>query len=99
MKPLRILVLMHESLVPPDSIEGYSLKQYDEIKTEFDVVQALRKAGHEVRPLGMYDTLSELRTAIVDWKPDIAFNLLEEFQGIAAYDHMHCDTVPTGMPR
>jgi D-alanine-D-alanine ligase len=86
MKSLRILVLMHESLVPPDSIEGLTIKQYDEIKTEFDVVQALRKAGHEVRPLGVYDKLADLRASIADWKPEIVFNLLEEFQGIAAYD-------------
>ncbi|HYM35239.1 MAG TPA: hypothetical protein VET48_07555, partial [Steroidobacteraceae bacterium] len=86
MKPLRILVLMHESLVPPESIEGLSLKQYDEIKTEFDIVQALRKARHEVRPLGVYDKLGDLRTSISEWKPDVVFNLLEEFQGIAAYD-------------
>ena len=86
MKSLRILVLMHESLVPPESVEGLSIKEYDEIKTEFDVVQALRKAGHEVRPLGVYDKLADLRESIGDWKPDIVFNLLEEFQGIAAYD-------------
>lgn len=86
MKPLRILVLMHESLVPPDSVAGMDKKDYEEIKTEFDVVQTLRKAGHEVRPLGLYDKLADLREAISDWKPDIAFNLLEEFQGIAAYD-------------
>ena len=86
MKKLRILVLMHESLIPPDSLDGYTVKQYDEFKAEFDVVQTLRKAGHEVRPIGLYDNLSELRTAIVDWKPHVAFNLLEEFQGIAKYD-------------
>jgi D-alanine-D-alanine ligase len=86
MKPLRILVLMHESLVPPESIDGLSVKEYDEIKTEFDVVQALRRAGHEVRPLGVYDKLGDLRASIGEWKPDIVFNLLEEFQGIAAYD-------------
>jgi len=86
MKSLRILVLMHESLVPPDSVTGMSAKEYDEIKTEFDVVQALRKAGHDVRPLGVYDKLGDLRSAVADWKPDVVFNLLEEFQGIAAYD-------------
>jgi D-alanine-D-alanine ligase len=86
MKSLRILVLMHESLVPPEDLRGYSAKQVDEFKTEYDVVQALRKAGHEVRPLGIYDKLAELRTTIGDWKPDIVFNLLEEFDGIAAYD-------------
>ena len=42
--------------------------------------------GHEVRCVGVLDSLTELRTAIADWKPDIAFNLLEEFDGIVTYD-------------
>lgn len=86
MKPLRILVLMHESLVPPDDLKGYTEREIDEFKTEYDVVEYLKKAGHEVRALGLGDNLSDLRAAIVDWKPDIAFNLLEEFQGIVSYD-------------
>ena len=86
MRKLRILVLMHESLVPPESLEGYSEKQIEEFRVEFDVVQTLRKNGHEVRPIGLYDNLGELRAAIADFKPHVAFNLLEEFQGIAKYD-------------
>jgi D-alanine-D-alanine ligase len=86
MKPLRVLVLMHESLVPPASLKGYSDKEIEEFKTEYDVVAALEKAGHTVRALGLGDNLGDLRTAITDWKPDIAFNLLEEFQGIVTYD-------------
>ena len=86
MKPLRVLVLMHESLVPPASLKGYTDKEIDEFRTEYDVTAHLEKAGHTVRALGLGDNLSELRTAIMEWKPDIAFNLLEEFQGIVTYD-------------
>jgi D-alanine-D-alanine ligase len=32
------------------------------------------------------DSLTELRSAITDWKPDLVFNLLEEFDGIVTYD-------------
>jgi D-alanine-D-alanine ligase len=32
------------------------------------------------------DSLTELRSAIADWKPDVVFNLLEEFNGIVTYD-------------
>ena len=39
-----------------------------------------------MRALGLGDNLGELRAAITDWKPDVAFNLLEEFQGIVTYD-------------
>jgi D-alanine-D-alanine ligase len=86
MKPSRVLVLMHESLVPPASLEGLSDKEIDEFRTEYDVTASLEKAGHEVKALGLGDNLSELRTVITDWKPDVAFNLLEEFQGIVTYD-------------
>jgi len=86
MKPLRVLVLMHESLVPPASLKGYTVKEIDEFRTEYDVTDVLEKTGHTVQALGLGDNLSDLRTAITDWKPDIAFNLLEEFQGIVTYD-------------
>ncbi len=86
MKPLRVLVLMHESLVPPASLKGYSEKEIDEFQTEYDVMAALEEAGHTVRALGLQDNLSDLRTEITEWKPDIAFNLLEEFQSIVTYD-------------
>jgi D-alanine-D-alanine ligase len=86
MKPMRVLVLMHESLVPPASLEGYTEKQIEEFQTEYDVMSTLESAGHSVRALGLQDNLADLRTAITDWKPDIAFNLLEEFQSIVTYD-------------
>ena len=86
MKPRRVLVLVHESLVPPEDSSGYTDQQIDAWRTEYDVMTSLRAMGHEVRMLGMGDSLAELRAAIGDWKPDLAFNLLEEFQGIVTYD-------------
>ena len=86
MKMLRVLVLVHSTLVPPNSLDGSTQKEIEEWRTEFDVISHLRAAGHDVRPIGISDSLSELRAAILDWKPDIAFNLLEEFDGIVTYD-------------
>src|SRR6188768_1322960 len=86
MKQLRVLVLMHENLVPPASLAGLSDQQIDEFRAEYDVMASLEKAGHTVQALGLKDNLGELRAAIADWKPDVAFNLLEEFQGIVTYD-------------
>lgn len=86
MKKLRVLVLTHESLVPPASLAGQSQQQIDEWQTEYDVMSCLRDAGHEVQVLGLYDNLGDLRTRITEWQPEVAFNLLQEFQGIVTYD-------------
>jgi D-alanine-D-alanine ligase len=86
MRKMRTLVVMHESLVPPESLEGHTEKEIEEWRTEYDVTTTLRKSGHDVRCIGVLDSLTELRSAIADWKPDVVFNLLEEFNGIVTYD-------------
>ncbi len=86
MKRLRVLVLLHPDLVPPDSLEGHSKQDIHAWKTEYDVVSTLRAAGHEVRPLGVQHELKPIRDEIESWKPDVVFNLLEQFHGEAVYD-------------
>ena len=86
MRPLRTLVVVHKSLVPPENLEGYSEKEIEEWRTEYDVIATLRKLEHDVRCVGVLDTLTELRSAIAEWQPDVVFNLLEEFDGIVTYD-------------
>lgn len=86
MKPQRVLVLMHETLLPPDDLTGYSQQQIDEFRTEYDVVQQLKKSGHQVRCLGLGDNLAELTETLKEWRPHVAFNLAEEFQGIVSHD-------------
>ena len=86
MRRLRTLVVVHASLVPPERLEGHSEKEIEEWRTEYDVTSSLRQLGHEVRCVGVLDSLTELRSAIADWEPDIVFNLLEEFDGIVTYD-------------
>jgi D-alanine-D-alanine ligase len=86
MKRLRVLVLMHPDLVPPDSLKGYSEQQINVWKTEYDVVSTLRRAGHEVQALGVQHELKPIRDVFEEWKPDVVFNLLEEFHGETAYD-------------
>jgi len=85
-KALRALVVVHSDLVPPATLEGHSDKEIAEWRTEYDVIGALKKAGHTVQPLGVLDSLTELRSALLEWRPDVVFNLLEEFNGIVTYD-------------
>lgn len=84
MRRLRVLVLMHESLVPPDSIENP--EAVGEWKMEWDVCSALRNLGHEVTKLGVADELAPIRRAVAQVRPHLVFNLVEEFRGEAVYD-------------
>ncbi len=86
MKPLRVLVLVHPDLLPPESTKGFSEQQINEWKTEYDVVRTLRRAGHEVRPLGVQDELKPIRDELESFKPDVVLTLLEQFSGEAIYD-------------
>ena len=85
-KKLRVLVLVHEDLVPPDSIEGLTPKEIAPWRTEWDVISTIKKMGHDVYPLGVYNNLGVIGNALMEHKPHVAFNLLEEFHGYPLYD-------------
>jgi len=85
-KPKRILILAHEDLLPPESIEGLSEKEVAPFQTEWDVYSTLKGMGHDVHTVGVHDDLAPLRRAIEYLKPDVVFNLLEEFHDKAIYD-------------
>jgi D-alanine-D-alanine ligase len=86
MKKLRVLALMHPDLVPPEDAASWSAEERFDWKTEWDVVRTLREIGHEVRALGVQDELHPIRLAVDEFRPHIAFNLLEEFQGSVLFD-------------
>lgn len=86
LKPLKVLALMHEDLVPPDDITGLTEKQIQPWKMEYDVKTTLEGMGHEVHPVGIYGDLSVLREALERIEPDIVFNMMEEFNGQPLYD-------------
>jgi D-alanine-D-alanine ligase len=55
-------------------------------RTEYDVITALKKLGHDVVPCGLRNDLSVIAKALEAHRPHLAFNLLEEFDGQALYD-------------
>ncbi len=83
---LRVLLLVHLDLLPPRRRRDVSPARFGWVKTEFDVRTTLTRIGHEVRQLGVAEELDPIRDAVCDWKPDVVFNLVEEFQGEAVYD-------------
>lgn len=86
MKKLRVLVLVHHYLVPPDDVTGRDLATA-EWRTEHDVIRTLKDdLEHDVQVLGVKDDLAGIRQANDDFKPHIAFNLLEAFHEIGTFD-------------
>jgi D-alanine-D-alanine ligase len=85
-KKLRVIVLMHEDLIPPDTLDSVEDKELKDWRTEYDVVSTLRAMGHEVWPVGVRSELGVIRGAIDEHQPHIVFNLLEEFGGYPFFD-------------
>jgi len=86
MRKLRVLVMMDEALVPPDSVRGMSRRQIAPFRTEYDVLTALRAIGHEARAVGLKSDLAVLGRAIREFRPHLCFNLVEDFNGIPSRD-------------
>jgi D-alanine-D-alanine ligase len=85
-KKLRVLVLMHDYQVPPADVTGVDVATAP-WKTEYDVLTAVRdELGHDVQVLGVKDDLGVIRQANEDFKPHIAFNLLEAFHEVGTFD-------------
>ena len=86
MRKLRVLVLMHDYLVPPDDVTGIDTATA-QWRTEYDVLSTLRdELGHDVHVLGVKDDLGAIRQANDEFKPHIAFNLLEAFHEVGTFD-------------
>lgn len=84
---MKVLVLVHSDLVP-EEIDNPKDIDWGKIPwtTEYEVKRALIKAGHNVEILGAHEDLKMIRDKILEFKPNITFNLLEEFKGEAIFD-------------
>src|SRR6202049_4876275 len=83
---MRVLALVHRHLIPPDKVEEGTDITAVPWRTGYGVISTLRAMGHEVQALGVHDDLGEIRRLATEWKPHIAFNLLEGFDDITIFD-------------
>lgn len=86
MKKLRILCLAHEDLIPPEKVPASMDFHNEDWRTEQYVLSTLRAMGHDAQILGVRSDLGRIRAAVEEFKPDIVFNLLEEFHDQPLYD-------------
>jgi len=83
----RVMMLVHSDLVPPEGLLEGDDPLLDKVRTEYDVRNALLQLGHKVRVVAVEDDLAPLRATVEEWAPHVAFNLLEDFAGNAAFDY------------
>jgi D-alanine-D-alanine ligase len=82
--PLNITVLVDGSAVPENDPDftGYP----DIPTTEHHVIQTLRELQHEVSILPVGLDIAEIVSALTEHKPDLVFNLTEQFGGDRRFD-------------
>jgi D-alanine-D-alanine ligase len=85
-RKLRVAVLLHEHLAPPETLEGLSEKEANDVKQEFDVCRTLERLGHEVVQVPVVDELAPIRRVLDEHRPHVAFNLLTHFHDAGIYD-------------
>ncbi|MDH5407384.1 MAG: ATP-grasp domain-containing protein [Gammaproteobacteria bacterium] len=99
MKKLRVMMLVHPEMEPLEHLTDPKDPEYLKRETEIDVRRALLKLGHELEVVCVDDEINPIRDVISKWKPDIAFNLLEDFAGDGALDfyivsYLHMAGIP-----
>ncbi len=72
--------------MPPDEVKRDRSFHDQSWRTEQYVLSALKKLGHEAKILGVRYDLGVIRNGVEEFKPDIIFNLLEEFGDQPLYD-------------
>ena len=83
---LRILVLTDESLVPVRPRAELKGRDKELRKTEYDIMSALKRLGHEASCVGLGEDLTVLARALRKQKPHVTFNLVEEQEGLPYFD-------------
>jgi D-alanine-D-alanine ligase len=85
-KKLKILALF--DAIRPTGIDedlGAELQTPD-WKTEAGVLAALRELGHATAHLALFDDLDLLRQKLQAFRPDLIFNLADQFRNIRSFD-------------
>lgn len=82
-KHFHITVLVDAAEIPP---HDPNFEETDKAITEYHVIQTLREMGHTVTIRGFAGPLEEIIEQFTEQKPDLVFNLTEQFEGDRLFD-------------
>ncbi len=85
-KKLKVLALF-DAIAPTTLDQDLSAElKTEDWKTEANVLEALRKLGHGVEHLAIFDNIDLLRQKLEAFQPDVIFNLADQFNNNRAFD-------------
>ena len=74
---------------PEETFAERALKEEDK-PTELDVLKCLKRLGHEVETLAVFDNVAAIVEKLTTYAPDVVFNLTESFY----HDRSHEPNIP-----
>jgi D-alanine-D-alanine ligase len=85
---MKVLVLfdLPRPVSPDATFTMKALRDEEDRPTEADVLSALRKLGHELETLAVYDDVMAVAQKVRDCSPDVVFNLCESFFNDRAHE-------------
>jgi D-alanine-D-alanine ligase len=85
---MKVLVLfdLPRPVSPEERFTMKALREQEERPTEADVITALRKLGHEVETMAVYDDALAVVEKLRNASPDVVFNLCESFFNDRAHE-------------
>ncbi len=83
-RTLKITVLVDYATVPENDPQFHD--PAGKAITEYHVIESLRHLHHDVSVIGIFDNLEELISTLKEDKPDLVFNLTEQYCGERLWD-------------
>ena len=85
-RKLKILALF--DAIAPTTLDQDLTKELktEDWKTESDILKALGELGHDTEHLAIFDDLDLLRQKVNAFRPDVIFNLADQFKNNRAFD-------------
>jgi D-alanine-D-alanine ligase len=85
---MKVLVLfdLPRPVDPNQTFTLKALREEEDRPTEADVITSLKRLGHEVQTLAVYDDILSVVQKIHDLAPDVVFNLCESFLNDRAHE-------------
>ncbi len=85
---MKILVLfdLARPTSPDESFSARALREDEGKPTEADVLRCLKRLGHEVETLAVFDNVMDIVNTLGSFAPDVVFNLCESFRDDRAHE-------------